>query len=127
MIETTPNKKSTFQFHEEQAERIRRDTKRVELHGGPFDGHVARIRRYYQHYATTVPGFVAENWPPFEFDGLPEISPDVKYIAVYSNESDMNSTKDTEQFTFDEVRAYKQTQPHKNYPFGYERVHQAEK
>jgi len=109
----TPNKQSELGWLESQAESIRRNTRVVSLRGGPFDGYDVRIKSTFQHFATTIPENIAENYPPFEFDGT--LGNNVTYIARYE-EGDV-----AKRFEFDRVYAYEKLTEGR-FPIGFQKV-----
>ena len=111
----TPNRKTALEYHEQKAQEVKNETKRVSLKGGPFDGQVVRIKSRYMHFATTVPEFVAEMYPPFEFDGIPDLPEELTFVAYYDNLGQ-------KQFSFKEIRVYKQNKDGLNFPYGYEKL-----
>lgn len=115
MLQLTPDKSNELRYLERQAQEIRAQTKEIELLEGPFHGSKGRIRKYFDHFATTLPADIAENYRPLEFDGVPDVPEPLTFVAVYSP---MNDSK----FVFEEIQVWKQTDEGSSFPLGHEKV-----
>jgi len=115
MVHVTPNKKNTLDYYERRVKEIEVSTKHVTLEGGPFDNCPVRISTQYEHFASTIPETIAVNYPPLEFDGVPDIPEPMVFVAEYR-------PKTRNIYSFEAIRVYKQTNHNQDYPLGYERV-----
>ena len=115
MIPTTANYEHKLRRLEAEAMEVRQNTRTIELEGGPFDGQTARIKQSNAHFASTVPETVAKEYPPIEFDGVPNVPEQLAFLAYYSK-------KRENVYAFEEIKVYKRSRPNMEYPFGYERV-----
>ena len=115
MLPTTNDYRGLLQFYEHESEKIREETREVALRGGPFDGQHPWIKDYFRHFVTSIPSHVAENYPPFEFDELPDVEEPVTYVAVYRTEGHKD------EMDFQGVKAAKKTGT-SSYPHGHEEI-----